>query len=103
MAFTAPKPIIRANIFPTNRVARISPRTGQVTGWLNLSGLLSPQEQAQIGWSEIDALRGRTAIAFAGEANLNGIAFDKDGDRLFMTGKLWPELFEIRVVPAKSG
>ena len=69
-----------ANVWQTNRIARISPKTGSVTGWIDLEGLLSPRD-AQ------------------GVDVLNGIAYDAAGDRLFVTGKLWPKLFEIAVVP----
>ena len=51
-----------------------------MTGWIDLSGLLSPPERA------------------AADV-LNGIAYDEAGDRLFVTGKLWPKLFEIRMKP----
>ncbi len=70
---------IYANVWQTDRIARISPSTGRVTGWIELSGLLSPREAA-------------------GVDVLNGIAYDPAGDRLFVTGKLWPKLFEIKVV-----
>jgi glutamine cyclotransferase len=73
---------ILANVWTTERIARISPKTGQVTGWIDLSGL----KQAA-GGADVDVL--------------NGIAYDAKGDRLFVTGKLWPKLFEIRLVPAK--
>jgi glutaminyl-peptide cyclotransferase len=71
---------ILANVWQSNRIARISPKTGQVTGWINLEGLLTPSEAA-------------------GVDVLNGIAYDAAGDRLFVTGKLWPKLFEIKIVP----
>jgi len=71
---------IFANVWQTDRVARISPATGRVTGWIDLRGLLSPKEAA-------------------GVDVLNGIAYDAAGDRLFVTGKLWPRLFEVRIVP----
>jgi glutamine cyclotransferase len=71
---------ILANVWQTNRIARISPRSGQVTGWINLEGLLDPRDAA-------------------GVDVLNGIAYDAAGDRLFVTGKLWPKLFEIKIVP----
>jgi glutamine cyclotransferase len=74
---------IFANIWKTHRIARVSPRTGQVTGWVDLSGLLDPHDAA-------------------GVDVLNGIAYDAAGDRLFVTGKLWPKLFEIRLVPPKG-
>jgi glutamine cyclotransferase len=70
---------IYANVWQTNRIARISPKTGQVTAWIDLRGLLSPREAV-------------------GVDVLNGIAYDPKGDRLFVTGKLWPRLFEIELV-----
>ena len=70
---------ILANVYQTQRIARISPKTGQVTGWIDLSGLLSPRDSA-------------------GTDVLNGIAYDAAKDRLFVTGKLWPRLFEIQIV-----
>ena len=69
---------IFANVWGTDRIARISPKTGAVRGWIDLAGLLPPAEAA-------------------GTDVLNGIAYDAAGDRLFVTGKLWPRLFEIRV------
>ncbi len=71
---------IYANIWMSNRIARISPATGAVLGWIDLIGLLPVVEQSS-----------RDAV-------LNGIAYDQKDDRLFVTGKLWPKLFEIRVV-----
>jgi glutamine cyclotransferase len=73
---------IFANVWMTNRIARIDPQTGRVTGWINLDGL-SP-------------FRGRVERTRV----LNGIAYDAKNDRLFVTGKLWPNLFEIKLVPA---
>jgi len=72
---------IYANVWHSDRIARISPATGRVLGWIDLTGIL-PESQ-------------RTDP----EAVLNGIAYDPAHDRLFVTGKLWPELFEIKVVP----
>ena len=69
---------IFANVWQTDRIARISPKTGRVTGWIDVKGLLDAR----------DAGRGVDV--------LNGIAYDAAGDRLFVTGKLWPKLFEIR-------
>jgi len=74
---------IFANIWLTDRIARISPKDGRVTGWIDLAGLLTPAERA--------------AVDAAGGV-LNGIAYDAKGDRLFVTGKLWPRVFEIRLV-----
>jgi glutamine cyclotransferase len=71
-----------ANVWQTARLARISPKTGDVTGWVDLAGLLEPREAV-------------------GTDVLNGIAYDAAGDRLFVTGKWWPKLFEIAVVPKK--
>jgi glutamine cyclotransferase len=70
---------IFANVWTTERIAVISPSTGRVTAWIDLQGLLDPRERA-------------------GVDVLNGIAYDAKGDRLFVTGKLWPRIFEIQVV-----
>lgn len=75
---------IYANIWTTDRIAIIDPVTGRVTAWMDLQGLLSPEE------------------AEAADV-LNGIAYDAGADRLFVTGKLWPSLFEIELVPIASG
>jgi glutaminyl-peptide cyclotransferase len=72
---------IYANVWQTDRIVRISPRTGRVLGWIDLTGLIDKRELPDSG------------------AVLNGIAFDAKGNRLFVTGKLWPSLFEIKVVP----
>lgn len=74
---------VLANVWQTSRIARISPSTGRVLGWIDLSGLLTPRE-ARI-------------VEDAGGV-LNGIAYDAQRDRLFVTGKLWPKLFEIKAV-----
>ncbi len=71
---------IYANIWHTDRIARIAPATGNVLGWIDLTGLLPASEHSEP------------------EAVLNGIAWDAAHDRLFVTGKLWPKLFEIKVV-----
>ena len=72
---------ILANIWLTNRIARIDPASGHVVGWIDLTGLITPQDT---GGNE--------------DAVANGIAYDAARDRLFVTGKLWPKLFEIRLV-----
>jgi glutamine cyclotransferase len=72
---------IYANVWTTDLVVIIDPQTGRVTGRINLSGLLTPEDSAQ----PVDVL--------------NGIAYDAEGDRLFVTGKKWPRLFEIDLVP----
>ena len=71
---------IFANIWTTNRIVRINPTSGHVVGWIDLTGILSPSDQAE------------------GVDVLNGIAYDSQHDRLFVTGKNWPKLFEIRLV-----
>jgi len=71
---------IYANVWETNWILRIDPKTGQVTGLINLAGLLSRNDQ----------VNGPDGV-------LNGIAYDAKGDRLFVTGKNWPKLFEIRL------
>lgn len=72
---------IYANVWRTDRIARIDPATGRVNSWIDLTGLLPNRERT------------------GGEDVLNGIAYDAAGDRLLVTGKLWPKLFQIRVVP----
>lgn len=72
---------VYANIWQTDRVVRISPKTGQVLGWVDLRDLLSPADRVR----QVDVL--------------NGIAYDAVGKRLFVTGKWWPKLFEIELVP----
>jgi glutaminyl-peptide cyclotransferase len=71
---------IYANVWQTNWVVRIDPRDGRVVGAINLSGLLRPE----------DIVPGQTDV-------LNGIAYDAAHDRLFVTGKNWPKLFEVRL------
>jgi len=70
-----------ANIWETDRIARINPTTGKVVGWIDCTGLLPPAERTP-----------------GSDSVLNGIAYDAAGDRLFVTGKNWPKLFEIRLV-----
>jgi glutaminyl-peptide cyclotransferase len=72
---------IYANIWQTDWIVRIDPQTGTVLGWIDLGGLLSAEDRLQT----------------VGE--LNGIAYDAAHDRLFVTGKLWPKIFEIQLVP----
>ena len=72
-----------SNFWGSELIARIDPDSGKVVGVIDLTGLLPP---GQRGTSEVDAV-------------LNGIAWDSKGKRLFVTGKLWPKLFEIELVP----
>lgn len=67
-----------ANVWQTDRIARIDPKTGQVKAWIDLTGLLP----GRYGTDDV----------------LNGIAYDPQKKRLFVTGKLWPKLFEIQLV-----
>ncbi len=75
---------IYANVWLTPYIARISPVTGAVTGWIDLSGL--PRGVANL----------------PPEAVANGIAYDAAGDRLFVTGKYWPALYQIRLLEPSS-
>lgn len=70
--------LIYANIWHSPRIARIDPQTGQVLAWLDLEKI-SAKEQREP------------------EGVLNGIAYDREGDRLFITGKDWPELLQIKI------
>lgn len=87
-----------ANIWPSYRIARISPQNGTVTGWIDLSGLPLPDNRNSVGWSYIQYIKGTASIPFDEEACPNGIAYDATGDRLFVTGKLWPSVYEIRLI-----
>jgi glutamine cyclotransferase len=71
-----------ANVWQTDYVARIDPATGTVKAYVDFRGLLTPRE---------------AALADV----LNGIAYDAVGDRLFVTGKLWPKVFEVKVGPKR--
>ena len=75
---------VYANIWDTDRIARISPRTGQVLGYLDLSSLLPAGERTDP------------------EVVLHGIAYDPKSNHLLVTGKLWPKLFEIELEPARK-
>ena len=69
-----------ANIYQTDRIARIDPASGKGTGWIDLRGILRAAERVR----QVDVL--------------NGIAYDAKTDRLWVTGKWWPKLFEIKLV-----
>jgi len=75
---------IYANVWHSDRIARISPRDGHVIAWIDLAGLLPAEKRTDP------------------EAVLNGIAYDSEHDRIFVTGKRWPTVFEIEVV-GKAG
>lgn len=72
---------IYANVWHSDVILRISPQTGKVLGVIDLSGIINKRELP------------------GGDAVLNGIAYDAANNRLFATGKLWPSLFEIRILP----
>jgi glutaminyl-peptide cyclotransferase len=71
---------VYANVYQTDRIARIDPASGKVVGWIDLTGILSPADRVR----QVDVL--------------NGIAYDAAANRLFVTGKWWPKLFEIKLV-----
>ena len=71
---------IYANIWQTDTLVRVDPQTGKILGFIDLSGLLPAAD--------------RTPATDV----LNGIAYDEANDRLFVTGKMWPKLFEIRLI-----
>lgn len=75
---------IYANVWGSDRIAVIDPPSGRVTAWILLEGLL----ESSPGQTPVDVL--------------NGIAYDSNGDRLFVTGKLWPHLFEIQLAPLST-
>ena len=72
--------MIFANVWQTDLIAVIDPHTGQVTAWIDLRGLLGPEDFAE----PVDVL--------------NGIAYDAGSERLFVTGKLWPKVFEVELI-----
>ena len=72
---------ILANIWLTNRIARIDPNTGAVKGWIDVGNL--PEAAHKAVMDDIP----------------NGIAYDAQHDRLFLTGKDWPHLYEVKLVP----
>jgi glutamine cyclotransferase len=74
---------ILANIWYADRIARISPETGEILGWIDLSGLYPEKQRA------------------SKEEVLNGIAYDEANDKLYVTGKNWPKVYEIELVTGK--
>ncbi len=74
---------VYANIFQQQKIAIINPQTGQVKAWIDLTGL-------------------QDLNGFNSEMVLNGIAYDNQNGRLFVTGKNWPQLFEIELVPQQN-
>jgi glutamine cyclotransferase len=76
---------IYANIWQTNLIARIDPKSGKVKAWIDIKGIVPVGDRKE-----------------RREGVPNGIAYDEQNDRLFVTGKLWPKIFEIRIVPTNS-
>jgi glutaminyl-peptide cyclotransferase len=76
---------IYANVWLTSDIIRIDPASGNVVGVIDLSDLVA------------------SAVTVNGDNVLNGIAYDAAGDRLFVTGKLWPKLYQIRLSPLREG
>lgn len=72
---------VYANVWREEKIAVINPQNGQVTAWIDLTGIqdLKNQDPNNV---------------------LNGIAYDANGDRLFVTGKMWPHIFEIKLIPS---
>jgi glutamine cyclotransferase len=72
---------VYANVWMEEKIAVINPQNGQVTAWIDLTGIqdLTNQDPNNV---------------------LNGIAYDANGDRLFVTGKMWPHIFEIKLIPS---
>ena len=75
---------IYANILRSDHIVRIDPETGRVVAWIDLTGLLAPEDRT----GPVDVL--------------NGIAYDPQNDRIFVTGKLWPKVFEIELIPIED-
>ncbi|MHC4324631.1 MAG: glutaminyl-peptide cyclotransferase [Planctomycetota bacterium] len=71
---------IYANVWPTERIVRIEPKTGRVTGWIDTEGVLAPDDHNE----PVDVF--------------NGIAYDPAGRRLFVTGKFYPKIYEIKLI-----
>jgi glutamine cyclotransferase len=71
--------LVYANVWETDEIAIIAPETGEVVGWIDLSGLLTGEERM-------------------GADVLNGIAYDPESERILVTGKLWPKVFQIEVL-----
>ena len=74
---------IYANVWPTERIVKIEPETGEVIGWINMEGILPPEDHSE----PVDVL--------------NGLAYDQAGGRLFVTGKFYPKLYEIKLIPTR--
>jgi glutaminyl-peptide cyclotransferase len=74
---------VYANVWPTKRIVRIDPETCKVVGWIDMKGILSPADRT------------------GAEDVLNGIAYDAAGRRLFVTGKFWSKLFQIKLIRAR--
>jgi glutaminyl-peptide cyclotransferase len=76
-----------ANVWLTHRIARIDPASGKVVAWIDLTGLGPKPDETNDPTNDV----------------LNGIAYDAEHDRLFVTGKRWPLIYEIKLTPSKPG
>ena len=74
---------IWSNVWHQDRIVRIDPKTGKVLGWVDISGILPANQKKD------------------DESVPNGIAYDAAKDRIFVTGKQWPTIFEIKITPKK--
>jgi len=74
---------IFANVWPTERIVKIQPQTGRVICWIDLEGILDPEDHSE----PVDVL--------------NGIAYDPAGRKLFVTGKFYPKIYEVKLIPAR--
>ena len=91
---------IFANIWPGTLIACISPDDGRVKHWINLEGMLDPVEISQEGLSILQGYD--LSLSVAKEACPNGIAYNPATGKLFVTGKLWPAIFEIEITEKTS-
>ena len=71
---------VYANIWMQQKIAIIDPQTGTVKGWIDLTGIYQSSNIEDV---------------------LNGIAYDSQTNRLLITGKDWPNLYEITIIPTK--
>lgn len=105
---------VYANIWQTDDIVQIDKASGRVTARINAAGLLTPEETAALGEQQrgqvinnlVYSSQNRVFVNIAerpgGGGTLNGIAYNPETDTFFLTGKLWPKVFEVRFVPAEN-
>ncbi|MGQ9889552.1 MAG: glutaminyl-peptide cyclotransferase [Aggregatilineales bacterium] len=105
---------IYANVWLTDDIVRIDKATGRVTARINAAGLLTPDETAALGEGQrgqvinnlVFSSQNRVFVNIAERlgsgGTLNGIAYNPESDTFYLTGKLWPKVFEVRFVPAEN-